>query len=226
MLKKMSACLLGMSMGVVGVAQADGFALGAHAGLLGGGFDGFYRLTDTLVLRGSYNQLGLKYSTSEDELDYDAKFKFDNALLGLDWYPFSGSFRLSAAYTMNKNNLTLTAKPNSSGTFELDGTTYLASELGNMRVKLDYPSSAPYLGFGWGNPVYAGKGLGMTFDIGVVMTGSADVGLNINCGPAIAGTPRCDQLKASAEAERKTVEDDIGDLKLWPLVQLGLTYQF
>lgn len=219
MFKKLGVLLAGMSL--ASLVQADGIGLGAHVGLMGPGVDAFYRINDKLMLHGAYNQFDYDYDTSEDDVDYDATYAFKNAQLGLDWYPFAGAFRLSAAYVLNGNEIDMHAVPKG-GTYSLNNTIYAGSEVADARANIDYADSAAYIGLGWGNPVFAGKGLGVTFDIGAVYVGEPDVSLTAVCGTTV----RCAQLQADAEVERRTLEDDLSDFPLWPLVQLGLTYNF
>lgn len=216
--------LLLCTMALSGLAQADGIGLGAHVGLMGPGVDGFYRLNDKLVVHAAYNAFSYDYDATQEDVAYQATYDFKNAQLGLDWYPFAGAFRVSAAYVANGNELDLHAI--SSGTYTIDGTVYTAAEVGDLRASIQYPGSAAYAGIGWGNPVRSGKGFGVTFDIGAVYTGAADVTMNATCGAAIIATPQCDQLKADAEADRKKIEDDLANFPVWPLVQLGLSYNF
>ncbi|MCC2636954.1 MAG: hisitdine kinase [Moraxellaceae bacterium] len=212
--------LLG-GMTLASLAQAEGIGLGVHAGLMGPGIDGFYRLNEKLVLRGAYNSFDYDYDATEEDVEYEATYSFDNAQVGVDWYPFTGSFRLSAAYLQNGNELNLHAVP-TGGAFDLNGVSYGGSEVADMRVTVDYPDSGAYVGLGWGNPVAVGKGFGVTFDLGVYYLGEPEVAQQLTCGTTL----RCAQLQADAEADRQKLEDDLSDFPFWPLVQLGLSYQF
>lgn len=88
----------------------------------------------------------------------------------MDYYPFAGGSRLSAAYVQNNNELNLLAVP-TGGTFDLNDTAYPATDVKSLRMQVSYPGSGGYLGLGWGNPVGDGKGLGVTFDIGAYYLG-------------------------------------------------------
>lgn len=220
MLKKAFALAGGLVLS--SLAQADGIALGVHGGLMGAGVDGFYRLSDKVVLRGSYNAFDYDYDTEEEDLDLEATYSFDNGALGVDWYPFAGGFRLSAAYVHNANELAMKALPKG-GNFELNDNTYLGSEVDNLQMQVSYPESGAYLGFGWGNPVRSEKGFGVTFDVGAYYLGEPEVAQQLTCS---ATAINCAQMKADAEADRKDIEKELSDFPFWPLIQLGLTYQF
>ncbi|MES2918811.1 MAG: hypothetical protein V4729_09370 [Pseudomonadota bacterium] len=220
---KQSLALLG-ALSLSSLAQAEGLGLGAHGGLMGIGIDGYYRLSDKVVARGSYNTGDYDYDTTEEDVEFAATYTFDNAQLGVDWYPFAGGFRLSAAYVANGNELEMNAVP-TGGTFTLNGVDYAAGDVGSMRATVSYPESAAYVGMGWGNPVGAGKGLGVTFDIGAYYLGEAEVAQTVSCGTfTLPGD--CAQIREDAEAERQQLEEDLSDFPFWPQIQLGLTYQF
>src|SRR6218665_2899485 len=99
--------LLAIAIILPALSQADGFGLGAHVGTNGPGIDAFYRLSEKLVLRADYNQYDLDIDRSEEDVEYDGTYAFKNAQLGVDYYPFAGGFRLSAAYVANGNELDL-----------------------------------------------------------------------------------------------------------------------
>lgn len=204
--------------------QAEGRALGLHAGLMGIGVDGYRRLNDTWVLHGAYNRWDYHYDTREEDIHYDATYGLDNLQLGLDWYPAAGRFRVSAALVANANELTLDAVARGPG-YEINGEMYSAAEVGDLRGSVEPASTGAYVGVGWGNPLRREKGLGVVLDIGLVYAGSADVELKARCG-ALAGPSRCAELQADADAERRELEDSLGDVPFWPLVQIGLSYSF
>jgi hypothetical protein len=219
MIKKTLVLLGGLAL--ASAAQAEGIGLGVHAGLMGPGIDGFYRVNDKLVARGAYNSFDYDYDATEEDVEYEATYRFDNAQVGLDWYPFAGGFRLSAAYVLNGNELNLHAVP-TGGSFDLNDVSYAGTEVADMRVTVDYPDSGAYVGLGWGNPVGEGKGFGVTFDVGAYYLGEPEVAQQLSCGT----TTRCAALQADAEADRRKLEDELSDFPFWPLVQFGLSYQF
>lgn len=220
---KKSLVLLG-ALSLSSFVQAEGIGLGVHAGLMGAGIDGYYRLSDKVVARGTYNSFEYDYDTTEEDVDFAATYTFDNAQLGVDWYPFAGGFRLSAAYVANGNELDMNAVP-TGGTYTLNDVNYAASDVGSLRATVSYPDSAAYVGMGWGNPVGAGKGLGVTFDIGAYYLGEPEVAQTVTCGTSTSPAA-CTQIRADAEAERKQLEEDLSDFPFWPHIQVGLTYQF
>lgn len=220
MLRK-SLVLLG-ALALAPTVQAEGLGLGLHAGLMGPGIDGYYRLSEKTVLRGAYNVFDYDYDAREEDVDYDATYSFNNAHLGVDYYPFAGGFRLSAAYVQNNNELSLHAVP-TGGAFDLNNNSYAGTDVESLRMQVSYPGSGAYVGMGWGNPVGEGKGLGVTFDIGAYYLGEPEVTSQLACS---ATASNCTQMQADAEADRKQLEDDLSDFPFWPLVQLGLSYQF
>ncbi|MFM7372109.1 MAG: hypothetical protein ACKO2Z_30855, partial [Sphaerospermopsis kisseleviana] len=86
-----------------------------------------------------------------------------------------------------------------------------------VKAKISLPNSvAPYLGIGWGNAVKSGNRWGFSANLGVMFAGSPKVELT---APAYI-------LAADVEAERKQLEDDLDWLNIYPVLSLGLSYQF
>lgn len=218
--RKLAVSLL--ALGIAGFSQAEGFALGVHAGTAGLGASANLRLNDNFALRGVYNQFSYDYDTTEEDLDYEGEIDLKSGQLGIDYYPFAGRFRVSAAYVSYGNEINLTGVPNASGEFEINGTIYTSADIGSVKAKVDWPSNAVYAGLGWGNPVQRDKGFGLTFDVGVMLTEEPQVDFTTQCFDPLF----CALIEPDVEAERQSLEEDLGDVKMWPVIQLGLSYQF
>jgi hypothetical protein len=100
---------------------------------------------------------------------------------------------------------------------------------------LDFRSSAPYLGIGWGGNLNGGKGFYGVFDIGVMFSGAAKVGLDgrgrysTASNPAECGTggsaddPEFQEALARAEDDLRRETEDY---KLWPNIAFGIGWRF
>ncbi|MFZ5466347.1 MAG: hypothetical protein ACOZAI_03705 [Pseudomonadota bacterium] len=206
---------------------ADGVAVGANAGTKGLGLELTHGVLDNLNVRGAFNTFSYGYDTTEDGIKYDGDLDLRNAGLMLDWFPFRGSFRMSAGAMYNGNKFK--GKGNGSGVYELgaDDTRYTID--GELRGEIDWRNFAPYVGLGWGNPV--AKNWGFTFDVGVMFTGSPDARLTAT-GTATpeGGTPidvsTDPTFQQHLAEEQARLNDEIEDAKFWPVVQLGLHYKF
>lgn len=188
---------------------------------LGGGIG--YGITDTLTARLGYTAFNYDVDIETDDVDYDGEVKIGGGELVLDWHPFSGTFRLTAGLVANRNKIDVDAKANQPVT--INGTTYSASQVGSLNGTVDFKSTAPYLGIGWGN--VAGKNGNFHFiaDIGVVFQGSPDVELNGTCGASLT-LSQCNQFQSNVRVEEDDLNDEVSDMKHWPVINFGVGYRF
>ncbi len=200
-------------------AAAEGVALGAKASTLGLGAELVAGFTPRLNGRLGYNNYEYEFTGTETDIDYDLTFKLESIPLYLDFYPFKGRFHLTGGLLLNQNLIDAEAEP-SGGTYTINGVPYPAAAVGSLGGKIDFKDTAAYLGLGWGNPV-KGKGLGVNFEIGVVLQGSPDVELTAT--GVLASDPLFLQQLAT---EAQALEDDLEEFKYYPVIALGLTYKF
>ncbi|MFT3931775.1 MAG: hypothetical protein QM709_15915 [Spongiibacteraceae bacterium] len=221
-LKSLKASLLATALCAPLLAHAE-FGIYAKAGTFGFGGGIGYGVTENLTARLGYTAFNYDTDVDTDDVNYDAEAKIGGGELMLDWHPFSGSFRLTAGMIANRNKIDVEAKANQSVT--INGTTYTSSQLGTLDGTVDFKSTAPYLGIGWGN--VAGKNGNFHFvaDIGVVFQGSPDVKLNGTCGASLSA-PQCSQLQSNVQAEEDDLNDEVSDYKHWPVISFGLGYRF
>ncbi len=153
---------------------------------------------------------------TEDGITYDGKLKLDRTALLADWFPFSGSFRLTGGVTSTRYSLDLAAT-GAGGTITLGDTTYTttASDRFNVRVKM--PSSMPYIGLGWGHQ--SNNGLRFSFDLGAKV-GKAALSYSLT-GPWAGNVSQSD-----IDAELSELRDGIGKIRLVPQLSFGLGYSF
>ena len=222
-------------------AEGPRFGVGVHAGTGGLGIDVAYGLNRWIDLRAGYNFGSYSGEQEEDGIDYDGEIKISAAKLMVDLKPFAGGFRISAGVYTGSPELDLNAKSRStSEEFEIGDRIYRGDGLA-LDGGIDLGSTAPYLGIGWGGTTN-GRGLGVSFDLGVLFTKSPDVSLLANgrvcdategdCDPVAdgfdvnGGTPEADAFQAQLADEVANIEDDAKDFKLWPVLNLGLHYRF
>lgn len=215
--------------------------LGLRLGTTGIGIDLGYGLNRYVDLRAGYNFGSYSGEQEEDGIDYDGELKISAATFMVDLKPFAGGFRITAGLYTGSPELDLNAKSRStSEEFEIGDRTYLGDGLA-LDGGIDLGSTAPYLGIGWGGTTN-GRGLGVSFDLGVLFTKSPDVSLLASgrvcdatdgaCDPVADGfdvnadTPEANAFQAQLTNEVANIEDDAKDFKLWPVVNLGLHYRF
>lgn len=214
--------IIPIAMAIVATGSAGAAGIGVRAGTTGVGGDIGWDVAPTLSARVGYS--GLNYSTdvSTAEVRYDGKLKLSSLSGLLDWSPL-GPFRITAGIVGGDNKFDVTGTPNG-GMFTINGTTYQASDVGNLRGTVKPANrTAPYLGFGYGN--VAGAGVNFYFDIGVIFQGSPKTTLTANCGPAL-NAGQCAQLQNDVAAERQRLDDKLNKYKYYPVANIGITIGF
>ncbi len=214
----LKASLIGLVLAASGAAHADkDFGIGLKAGTLGAGIEGTWRPLPYIDLRVGTNFYEYDDSGDQAGINYDATLDLDTVYGTANFrFPLS-PFRVTAGLFSNGNELSLVS--DDTGTFEIGGTTYNASDVGTITSTTSFGSTAPYLGFGYDFTVMGRVGL--IFDVGVLWQGDPDVSVTAD-GPISTQPAFLDSL----EAERLELEDEVSDYKAWPVVSLGFVVNF
>ena len=203
---------------LAGNAAAEGFALGVKAGTLGAGVEGTFGLSPRFSVRLGANSFTYAYDETASGIQYDADLDLKSGALLLDWHPFRGVFRISAGYMYNKNALHLTATPTQDQ--QIGGQTYTPAEIGTLTGDMTFKKGVPYAGFGWGNAA-RGRGFGFSLEIGAMLQGSPEVTLRGDGG--LAGDPA---FEDDLRQEEQQIEEDLKEFKVYPVISLGLSFNF
>jgi hypothetical protein len=195
-------------------AGATDMAIGAKLGSLGLGVEGTFGLTEHFNARLGLNRYNYDRTETIDDIDYDLDLEWQSVSLLADWHPFGNAFRFTAGLMSNGNELKGTS---TSTSLTIGDNTY--TNVG-LDAKLDFDSTAPYLGVGWGNALTADRGWGFNVDLGVMFQGSGDVTLEPT------GTAAALVSSSDIAAEEENFEDDIKEYKYYPVVSFGISYKF
>jgi hypothetical protein len=196
--------------------SAQAFGLGLKAGTLGVGADLGFGILPTLGGRVGVSGMNVSTHVETSDVRYDAKAKFADVNLFLDWSPL-GPFRITGGFIPNDNKIDLTGRASTaSGNAVVPPGATL-----NGTVKPE-TSFAPYLGIGYGN-VWT-KGVKFYFDLGVMFQGTPEVSLSLNCGTA--SPAQCAAAQSQVAAERQRVQDKVDKYKYYPVANIGITIGF
>jgi hypothetical protein len=200
-------------------AEDSKWVVGVTGGTLGIGPELGYRYNERVGVRADAAFFSYDRNEEIDDIDYDASLDLESFGLMADWYPFGGSFRLSAGARSNGNKLDLLAEPTAAQTVEIGDVVYTGAQIGTLTGKADFKSLVPALTLGWGGKL--ADGFTMGFEVGVLFQGKPRLDL-VASGP-IASDPAFQQELADEIAQ---AEEDAKDFKLWPVIQLHLSYRF
>ncbi len=227
-----------------GPAAAEGNGLGARVGSGGIALEYTHGLGERLDLRAGYALATYRDTFAQDDIDYEGEIQYGAALAMLDYRPLGGGFRLSAGAYSRAPEVDLVAEGQNEE-YQVGNERYTAT--GRLDGDIDLGALAPYLGIGWGGSS-AGTGFGLSFDVGVMFADAPSVSLAaqgracrstlVACDPADTNPltggfdvndpsdPRAQAFRTELENEERNVEDEIADLRYWPVVSLGLHYRF
>lgn len=219
MKKSAIACALAVASLFAVPVHAEGWAAGAKFGTLGFGAEIYRSITSTINVRAAFNAFSFDDSGTEDQVNYDYEVDLNTMGAILDWHPFRGGFRVSAGALANGNEVSMRGRSNDS--YTIGDVVYTPAEVGTLTGKVDFDSLAPYLGFGWGNPVGPGKRLSLNVEFGVLFTGSPVVTLSAD--GLLADDPT---FQSELQQEQQNLQEDLSDLEIYPVAALGLSYHF
>lgn len=192
-------------------------------GILGVQLGYAHAITPNVTVRGDFMTLGSKEKNQvESGTSYQAKVAFSRTAIVADWFPSATSgFRVTGGLTSNNMGVQLTASGTGS-TVDIDGTTYTLGAADALTVKVKLPSTAPYLGIGYGHQK-GDKGLGFHADLGAILGGFKIT--EVRTGQ-LANGGAFGVTQASMDKELASVKDSVGKLKFFPQLTVGISYRF
>lgn len=198
--------------------QGSGWAVTAKVGTLGVGAD----LSRSIVPRVLNFRIGasfFSYSTdiTEKGIDYSAKLKLGAVPIAVDVFPFKNWFRIGGGVVINLNEVTGTGTA-PSGTITIGDTEYPIQDIGEVSAKLKTNRAAPYFGLGFNNPIKRSGHVSFFSDLGFLYHGTPSVSLTT--------TKSVPGLQAEIDKEMQSINQDIRDYKLFPVIQVGLSIKF
>lgn len=228
MTKKIAITAGLLALAISAVANASAFPMPFHgiAAGLGVGTEGIGVQATTNIIPKTLN-LNIGFSTirpsesfTSGNVNYNATFRLQGEPITLSWFPFHGNFNLTAGLFLNQNRFAVTAVPDASGTYTINGNTYTTSQINSISGHTNFNAVAPYVGIGWGDPMDGGR-LTLTANVGAIYEGAPDVTLAAS-GPEAGNA----QVQQDIAAEQENVNSHLNGFQWWPVASLGLMYRF
>ena len=179
----------------------------------------------------------LNYSPTiiEQGIPIDGRVRMRSANVGVDIYPYRGSFHITPGVTIyNGNRMTATTFIAGGNHFTINDTDYTSSVTDPVHGWFDVRLGgrfAPSFTMGWGNMLKRSKNWTMQTDFGIqyvstpkftlVMTGSV-------CTPQDGCTRIQDDPStvANLAQQQADVNDEIQILRFYPILSTSLSYRF
>ena len=214
----------------------SGLAVGVKFGLAGIGFDVATPLIPQRInLRGGASFLDYTPSTiTTDNLNINGNIKFQNADAMVAWFPFHGSFRLSAGATIyNNTGLTATLSVPTGQSISLGNGTYYSDPRfplsGNGVFTFGGNNAVPRTTIGFGNMLPRKGHFRLETEIGVQYFSAPTVQYTFTgngCPAANSPESSCGPVnQTDVTNEQNKLQNDLYDLKFYPILSFGLSYK-
>lgn len=195
----------------------DDLWLGVRAGTQGLGLEATWRPVPYLDLRAGFNTYNHDTDRNEAGIDYNVELDLSSAYITLNARAPLSPFRVSAGLVANGNEGSFIGSD--TGSYNIGGQTFNASDVGNLRGKATFDSVAPYAGVGLDFRVF--DTFGLHFDAGVMYQGSAE--LSLTADGAIANDAA---FRAALEQERLELEEEVSDYEWFPVIAASFSVNF
>jgi len=194
-------------------SSAQNYSISLKASTLGISIEGIRSFGEQFNARVgiSYFSLNVTGGGGSNDFVYNGKLKPFTFSALADWFPFSSFYRVTGGIFIDLNKMDLTLSSATSHT--VGNTTYTPEILGNVIAKLTFNKITPYLGIGIGNRNNQ-QGFAFSLDIGAIYQGAPKVDLSAN-----------GLLEPSAE-QGPQIEDNIKWFQFYPVLAVGITYNF
>lgn len=220
--------------------------VGVKLGLGGIGFDVATPLVPgRLNVRGGAGFFSYTYNGTVSNEPISASLKLNNAEVGLDWFPFKGSFRLSAGTTVyNTTGINGTVSVAPQTTLKIGNNYYLSDSApnqltGNLALNLG-GKAVPRFTLGWGNMVPKTGHIKFETEIGVEIIGTPTVSWSYGgeaCQTASSSSTTCSGESgyqsinsipgASTDIATQVadLQSDVNSVKVLPIFSVGLSFK-
>lgn len=214
--QKIICLLLAVFCGSTAAADQD-LLLGVKVGTLGFGLEATWQPIPWFDLRGGVNAFDYDEQGSQSGINYNATLELQTLYASANFLVPASPLRFTAGLYSNDNELRMFSQD--SGTFDIGGSIYTASEVGVLRSRATFDSTSPYAGIGFDFGLFGQVGLNL--DLGVLLQGDPEVSLDAD--GTLANDPA---FMAALEEERVQLEGEVDRLKVYPVVSLGLNFAF
>lgn len=205
---------------LAGAASAnDNLWFGLKAGTLGLGAEVSYRPIEWLDVRAGANLYDYDDSRGYAGIGYDATLALETFYLtGNFHFPLS-PFRLTVGAYQNNNELQLVSQDMAGYPIGDNPIPYSPADVGTLRSVASFDGVSPYIGAGFDFDIM--DRLGLALDFGILWQGEPQVA--ITADGLLASDPA---FIADLENERLSLQEEIQELKAYPVISLGLNFNF
>lgn len=195
----------------------DNLWFGVKAGSLGLGVEARWQAIPWIDFRAGLNRFDYEDDGAQAGIAYDATLELDTVYATANLrFPLS-PMRLSIGAFGNNNQLVMASREVNN--IVIGGQTFTGEEAGQLQTTSSFDSVSPYLGLGFDFEL--AKRIGLNLDLGVLWQGEPTV--TLTSSGTLANNP---VFQDRLEAERLELQNEAEDFKAWPVISLGLHFNF
>ena len=234
--------------------QKSGWAIVPEISTLGLGGQVVKKIIPQINARVGINGFSLGLDGFDTDIDYEGDLNLFNVSTLFDIHPLKSSgLRLSGGFIFGDNNFEGSGDVSELVVDGLEEEAELDENIINTLREIDGLANvssdveiadgvSPYLGIGGGNAVGEGKGFGFWWNLGVVFSGTPDINLDTELASEQV-RERFDGSEFEAEVDRivdetensleevtdgeeDEIQDSLDFVDIYPVLSLGISYQF
>lgn len=217
------ALIAAAAAGAASAQTSERFAIGVVGGTTGVGVEGQFRAAPRVNVRVTGDFFSYDEEFATDDVDYDAEIDFNTIGGFVDLHPFDNPFFVSAGVYAGERAVQVNATSDTSA--EIGDVIFTPAQIGTLTGEVDFGGAAPFLGIGFNNTFRTGGRIGFKAVVGAAFGGDPEVRLARTGGAPLPANIQA-QFDQELRDEERELQEDVDDLKTFPVVQVGLTYRF
>jgi len=200
---------------------AQQIALQPKVSTLGVGADVVFGVSPHVNVRLGAQLFSHTRDLEKSDIKYEGDAELRSGNLLLDLYPAAGGFHITGGALFSDNSFT--GRSNEDTIIEVNGVGYPVALVGVITAEVTANRIAPYLGFGFGNPLSGGGPWRVTLDVGAVYHGEPQVELTAT---PFLPIPLPASFERDLAEEERQLQEEVREYKIYPVVSIGVGYRF
>ncbi|MEO1659205.1 MAG: hypothetical protein AAFR65_15965 [Pseudomonadota bacterium] len=178
-----------------------------------------------ITLRGGYNYFEFELTNVEwDDIKYDVELDFTQPAGFVDVHPFMNGFTISGGYMLGERALDFTSTPTQP--VEIGGILFTPDQVGELVGTGSFGDGGLYAGIGWDATTRGVSPVSFVVRLGVIVTDPPEIDIRSQGGIADSDPALREFLDEQLFIEAQQVEDDLENLRYYPVLSFGLGFGF
>ncbi|MEM9286160.1 MAG: hypothetical protein AAGA39_09770 [Pseudomonadota bacterium] len=183
------------------------------------------QLNPFISVRGGYSYLEFELTNVEwDDIKYDVELDFSQPAAFVDLHPFMNGFTVTGGYVLGDRTLDFTSTPTQP--VEIGGVFFTPEQVGELVGTGTFPGDGMYAGIGWDTTTRGVMPISFVVRLGVIVTDPPEIDLRSEGGLGDVDPNIRAFLDQQLFIEARQIEDDLEDLRYYPVLSFGFGFGF